>query len=354
MLDAVPAVGMRPAREDPLVGVQHHVDGDVPVGVDAHLPMVAVRLLDRFVNLLLRHRLDAVVVRPALERRAHPHRAFRGGPVGAVLHPADAYPLVAESGVDACVAQMLVRTADHGVDAMPQRPCLAGVLVGGQPAAARPRVVNGGEPGRGHQPRDVRHSLAGARALLLLGELLALADVGEDVPGVLRDHAREPAVGVASEPPVGRIRRVAGDAGQCERGAVEPVGVPAAVRHVHRMVGHRRVEVGPVQRAVDDLRVVEHEAPHPPPGRRVEGLAPQRGLDLGHRPQVGVHAVELVHAARMGVGVDEPRRDGHAGGVDHLGLGAARLRMSSVLPTARKRSPRTANASARGSASSTV
>ncbi len=26
------------------------------------------------------------------------------------------------------------------------------------------------------------------------------------------------------------------------------------------------------ERAVDDLRIVEHEAPHPPAGRRVEGL----------------------------------------------------------------------------------
>ena len=203
---------------------------------------------------------------------------------------------------------------------MPQLPRLAGVLVGEQPAAARPRVVDGGEADRGHQPRDVDHPFAGARAKLVLGEILALADVGEDVAGVLGHHAREPAVGVAREPPVGRVRGVAGDAGQRERRAVEPVGVPAAVRHVHRVAGHRFVQVGPVQRAVHHLRIIEHEAPHPPAGRRVEGLAPQRGLDLGDRPQVRVHAVQLVHAARMRVGVDEARRDRHPRGVDHLGV----------------------------------
>ena len=222
--------------------------------------------------------------------------------------------------MDARAAQIPVRRPDHGVDAVPQLAGLAGVLIGDQPTPARPRVVDGGEAGRGHQLRDVGHPFAAPRALLLLGELLALADVGEDVPGVLGHHARELTAGTAREAAVGWIRGVAGDAGQRERRAVEPVGVPAAVRHVDRAIRHRFVEVGPVQRAVDHLRVVEHEAPHPPAGRRVEGLAPQGGLDLADRPQVRVHAVELVHAAGVRVGVDEPRRDGHAPGVDHLGV----------------------------------
>ena len=52
-----------------------------------------------FVQLLLRHRQDAVIV-GADVRRAHAHRALRRGAVGDELDAADANPLVAEAGVD--------------------------------------------------------------------------------------------------------------------------------------------------------------------------------------------------------------------------------------------------------------
>ena len=103
VLDAVTAIGMRPLAEHALVRLEHHVDRDVAVGVNADLPVVAVRVLDGLVDLLLRHRQDAVVV-GADVRRAHAHRALRRRAVGGVLHAADADPLVAEAGVDARVA----------------------------------------------------------------------------------------------------------------------------------------------------------------------------------------------------------------------------------------------------------
>ena len=58
------------------------------------------------------------------------------------------------------------------------------------------------------------------------------------------------------------------------------------------------------------------------PGGVSSALARRACWISADRPQVRVHAVELVHAARVGVRVDEPRRDGHPGGVDELGLRA--------------------------------
>ena len=91
--------GIGPLLQRALVGLQHHVDRHVAVGVHADLEVVAVRIVDRFVELLLRHRQDAVVGRADV-RRAHAHRALGRGAVGDELDAADANPLVAEPGVD--------------------------------------------------------------------------------------------------------------------------------------------------------------------------------------------------------------------------------------------------------------
>ena len=144
MLDPVAAIGMRPLLEHALVGVEHHVDGHVAVGVNADLPVVAVGVLDALMDLLLRHRQDAVVG-GADVRRAHAHRPFRRGPVGAVLHAADAHPFVAEAGIDTGVPQLLVGAAHHDVGAMSQLTAAIHVLVGPDPIGAGAGVVNRGQ-----------------------------------------------------------------------------------------------------------------------------------------------------------------------------------------------------------------
>ena len=73
MLEPVTAVGVRPHPEHALVGVQDVPYRAVAVGVDADLEVVPVRILDRFVDFLRRHRQDAVVV-GADVGCAHVHR----------------------------------------------------------------------------------------------------------------------------------------------------------------------------------------------------------------------------------------------------------------------------------------
>jgi hypothetical protein len=75
VLDAMAAVGVGPFLQRPLVRLEHHVDRHVAVGVHADLEPVAVGIVDRFVELLLRQRQDAVILRADI-RRAHPHRAL--------------------------------------------------------------------------------------------------------------------------------------------------------------------------------------------------------------------------------------------------------------------------------------
>ena len=72
VLDSVTAVRVRPFLKDSFVGLQHHVDRHVAVGVHANLKIVPMRVLDRLVDLLLCHRQNAVVVRADV-RRAHAH-----------------------------------------------------------------------------------------------------------------------------------------------------------------------------------------------------------------------------------------------------------------------------------------
>ena len=92
------------------------------------------------------------------------------GPVGRVLDTPDPYPLVAEPGGDAGVAQRLIGAANHDVGAVAQLARLIGVLIGDQLAAARARVVDGSQPGGGEQPGDVRHPLTRALAALVRGQ----------------------------------------------------------------------------------------------------------------------------------------------------------------------------------------
>jgi len=83
----------------------------------------------------------------------------------------------------------------------------------------------------------------------------------------------------------------------------------------HRVLASGFVEVFPVKRAVGQLRVVEHEALDPVAGRCRLRLLPDGRYDLSGRAEVAVHAIKLVDAARVTVGVDEAGGHGHAGGI---------------------------------------
>ena len=154
--------------EDVLVRLQHHVDRDIAVGVDRNAEVVAVRVLDRLVDLLLRHGQDAVVVGADIGR-AHAHRPLRRRAVGAVLDAADAHPLVAEAVVDAGGLESGKRglAAHEETGAMAQLAVGARVLVGEDAVAIGAGVVDRGETRRGQQLRDVPHAVSAALALLL-------------------------------------------------------------------------------------------------------------------------------------------------------------------------------------------
>ena len=97
MLDAMPGIGAGMAGQHPLVGVQHHVDGHVAVGVNADAKAMGRRVFDRLVDFLLGHGQDAVVIR-AFVGRAHVHRALGCRTVGGEFDRAHANDVIAEAG----------------------------------------------------------------------------------------------------------------------------------------------------------------------------------------------------------------------------------------------------------------
>ena len=184
--------GIGPLLQRPLVRLQHHVDRHVAVGVDADLPVVAVRVVDRFVELILRHRQDAVVLRADV-RRAHAHRPLRRGAVGDELHAADADPLVAEAGVD--VGRLEAGDTPAASGSSCRRGASARRSAGsprrrGCAPAMVPALWTAGEAGGVEQLRHVRHALARALAALLGREGLALADAVEHARARSRRRGR--------------------------------------------------------------------------------------------------------------------------------------------------------------------
>ena len=289
-----------------------------------------MRVVDRFVDLLLRHRQDAVVVRADV-RRAHAHRALRRRSVGDELDAADADPLVAEPGIDVGGLEAVERfgRADHHVRAVRQLAVLPAVLVGEDVLGVGSGVVDRGEAAGAEQLRHVTHAVAGAIAALFGREGLALADPVEYASRVLRDATGQLAV-LPEEPAIGRIGRVVRDARELERLAVVPTRMAAAVRDDDGMFRGRFVEIFLRQRPIQ-LRVVELEAIDPQAGRGGLRLPANRGLYLAHRLHVRVDAVQLLHAAWMAVTIDEPRRHEHLLRVDH-----ARARRRDVANLARR------------------
>ena len=319
VLDAVATVGVRPLLERAFVGLEDEIDGDVPVGVNADLETVTMGVLDGVDDLLLGHRLNAVIVRTADVRCAHQHRPFRAGSIGDELYAADTHPLVAQPRVDAGgLVRFQQLACQHVVDAVAQLARAVRILIGENLIAARLRVVHGGQPRRGEQPGHVRHSLEASAALLLGAERLASPDRIEHVARELGDAAGQLAAIVAQELSPLRIAGVLVDVRHLERLRVVPAGVAAAVVHGNRVVRNDLVELAAGEDDVE-LRVVEHERGHPLLGRSGRGFSDQRVLQFAQRSDIAVDAKQLVEAARMGVRVDEAGRDGRTGGVDDGG-----------------------------------
>ena len=77
VLDAVARRRPRTRPQGQVERLQHHVDGHIPVGVDADLKAEGVGAADGLVQPLLGGDEDAVVVGPADVQFAHPHRPLR-------------------------------------------------------------------------------------------------------------------------------------------------------------------------------------------------------------------------------------------------------------------------------------
>ena len=323
VLDAVPGVGPGPEPLDALVRVQHHVDRAIAVRVDHDLKVVTVRALDALVNLLLRHRENAVVVGTTHVGCAHRHRPTGGRAVRGKLRTAHLEPLVSETAVNAGLDQPVEsfgapagHAPHHHVDPETHLSRVIGVLVGDDIVHPRGAFVNRGQPRRRHSLGDELDTR------LTLGACASGRPyVIEQVVRGLGDLSRQPTT-FFIDVPSGRVRGVDGDARDLEGSRVVPVNVSPTMGHEHGSVGHRVVQVVDIDlAALANLRVVILEAEHPRLIRRLRGLFAQGVLDLRDGPdvQIGAHELSDTAARGMDVAVDEPRCHRHPLGVDDLG-----------------------------------
>ena len=199
-------------------------------------------------------------------------------------------------------------------------------------AVRRPSAASGAirlQRRRGHPrvlpPRDAQRVQV---ALRLEDRVLPLParrrrdDVGvEGVRRTLVQAAGRVAVVVALDAAVPRVRRVAGDAAQLQRPAVDPRPVHVLVEQEHRTVGHDRVEVLLARKAAREALHRPAAAEDP---RLVRVLV---GVPRDH-VEVGVAAEHVVEPdptqvptgeRRVHVAVLEPGEHQPAGGPHHAG-----------------------------------
>jgi len=96
--------------------------------------------------------------------------------------------------------------------------------------------------------------------------------------------------------------------------------VPTPMAHRHGVVRNGIVQVPSGEgTTLLELGIVVHEPDDPLPGRCPIGPFPQRLLNPGNAPEIGVDVLELTqaHARRMRMGIDEAGQDGHPFGIDH-------------------------------------
>ena len=155
MLDAMPGIGTRVGGLGLGVGVEHHVDSEVAVGVDAHLEAGAVHLHDVFLDFLGGHGEDTVVAVAADVGLGEVGGAGGDSAVGDHLDAAEAEHFVAEAGLQSRLAQgRKMWVVQQGVDAEGQVAGVAALLVGDKLVADHAGVVDAGEADLGEHAAD--------------------------------------------------------------------------------------------------------------------------------------------------------------------------------------------------------
>ena len=305
MLHAVAVVVARVGLDRLLERAQRHVHCDVADGMDADAVPGAVIGAHGLVQFVL---LDAD--QPLVAGIVHIGLVELGDVTGDAavdrhLDPADAQPVVAESGLDAEVEQALLadRRLDHPDqerDPDRQRALVYQLLIGADAGVVGDDVMDvgdaAGEAALGRE-QDAR---------LHLSVRVFRHHVAHKVLGTLDELAGRLAGGVELDGAASRRGRRRVDAGELQRLGVGDGDVGAEVDR-DRMVRRRGVEVAAVGKALLRHPEVLHwraVCDNPGAGRLPFGLFLDRFDDLRDGADVGVEvaAVDPVHHGRAAVG----------------------------------------------------
>ena len=307
--------------------VQRQAHAAIADRVQLHLPAAPVRLGDEGVKpvRLPRREARARVVHVRGEERRGPrldhavHEALQDPRVQALATAeAEGLRLVGVQAI-APLGEGLPRLHDQraaepqvqlavGVHPLPERQ-----LPRLQPGVLRGRDAHRVEPGDGGPDGD---------AILFLGRLRQVA--ADQVLRRLLERSRGLALRVTDDGPGRRVRRLAVDAGEAQRGGVDPGGVPVVALDEGRSVRDDGVQQCGRGQAARELGVDPAAPEHPPSVRGRGGVGAEAFDDLlrrAGRRELGVR--HLARAAQqVDVGVVQAGDDQPARGVDQwLGVG---------------------------------
>ncbi len=153
--------------------------------------------------------------------------------------------------------------------------------------------------------------------------------------GAIHEHAGRLARRVAQQAPAHRVAGRGADAESGHGAGVDQRRMAVDPGQPDRVIGNRlREELVSGEGLVGPTVLIPAAAAQPGPGRQPAGSRTHPPDDLVvARRAVEIDLVELLsEAGEMGVGVDQPRRDGASGEVDQAGRGAAQGGGPRVVP----------------------
>ena len=145
MFKPVPYIRSRPLLNYPLISVQNHVDSNISVSMNTYLETVSMSVFNRFMNLLLSHGKNPVIIGPALVWSAHSHGSLRSRAIRTIFNTTDFEFFITKAGIKSRFFKIIIQilSTDHHIDSEPHLISIIGISIGYHVVSARSSVMNG-------------------------------------------------------------------------------------------------------------------------------------------------------------------------------------------------------------------
>ena len=207
--------------------------------MNTYLETVSMSVFNRFMNLLLSHGKNPVIIGPALVWSAHSHGSLRSRAIRTIFNTTDFEFFITKAGIKSRFFKIIIQflSTDHHIDSEPHLISIIGISIGYHVVSARSSVMNGCQAWGSHQFRDQFYP----------GLSLLPCDFRRDQFG---NHIIRPFSNPTVKFPVSpvkfamlRIGCFSCNACQCKRFAVIPGSMPAPVTYMNRITWSRFIQV---------------------------------------------------------------------------------------------------------------